>query len=153
MKKKIYELVYEYDDSKRVEEAVESLYQDYLNNITNLSYMQIPSKDNVFKEITHKAIYRRIHEEEFNGKNARQRTSSKRMTYVISLNVKTPSKTHEIHNVLWSCGGCESNKNKGWYKERAKQIYQIIVDKTELNSIMKEINRNNDSSPVEGFGI
>ena len=150
MKKAKRNLVYKFDDATRVEEAIGCLEQDHWSEISDLTYMQVQTGDNVFREMTRREIHmmmrHRLHPEHpcISG--------GRRKIHVISLRVKKLKKIDEIGKVLWSCGGYESDKNGGWYKGRSKKIYQIILDRTELKRTLKRLTGRGDFSPVKGFG-
>ncbi len=145
-------LVYKYDNAARVNEAIEYLEKEHWNDISDLAYMQVPTEENIFHEMTHQEIMKQIHEGNFNPKRGILRRQPKRRIHVISLKVKKLEKLDEINKILWSSGGVESDKKGGWYKSKSKKVYQIIVNRSELKRTMKRMVRTDEVSPVEGFG-
>ena len=145
-------LVYKYDNAARVNEAIEYLEKEHWNDISDLAYMQVPTEETIFREMTHQEMMKLIHEGHFNPKKGILRRNPKRRIHVISLKVKKLEKLDEISKILWSSGGCESSKNSGWYRSKTKRVYQIIVNRSELKRTMKRMVRTDEISPVEGFG-
>ena len=152
MKKAKRNLVYKFDDANRVEEAIECLELEHWNDISDLTYMQVPAGDNVFHEMTRREIHMMMHYHRLHPEHNCTSGEHRRKIHVISLRVKRLDKIDEIGKVLWSCGGYESDKNGGWYKGRSKRIYQIILDRAELRRTMKRLTGKDDFSPVKGFG-
>ena len=152
MKKAKRNLVYKFDDAIRVKEAIECLEGEHWSEISDLTYMQVQTGDNVFREMTRSEIHTMMHYRRFHPEHDWTNGKRKRKIHVISLMVKKLKKIDQIGKVLWSCGGYESSKNGGWYKGRSKRVYQIILDRAELKRTMKRLTGNDNFSPVKGFG-
>ena len=145
-------LVYKFDNAARVDEAIEGLEKEHWNDISDLAYMQIPTEETIYREMTHKEIMKQIHDGHFDPKRGLLKKNPKMKIHVISLKVKKLEKLDGISKILWLSGGYESSKNDRWYKSKSKKVYQIIVNRSELKRTMKRMVRTDEFSPVDGFG-
>ena len=152
MEKRNRNVVYTYDNASRVKEAIECLEKEYWGEIIDLAYMQVPTEETIFREMSHREIMKQLHEGHFNPRRGPLQRGSRIRLHIISLKVKRLEKIDEINHILWSSGGCKSDKNSGWFKGKSKKIYQIIVNRSELKRTMKHMVRKDDSPPVKGFG-
>ena len=152
MKRRNKNLVYEFDNVSRVKEAIEGLEKEYRGEITDFAYMQVPVEEAIFKEMTHREIMMKLHEGRFDPTRGPLRRSHKVKQHILSLRVKKDEKLDEISKILWSSGGCKSDKNSGWYKSKSRRIHHIVTTSSELKKTMKRIVGNDEFSPVKGFG-
>ena len=152
MKRRNKNIVYEFDNVSRVKEAIERLEKEYRSEITDFAYMQVPVEEAIFKEMTHREIMMKLHEGSFNPRRGPLIRGAKVKQHIIAFRVKKDEKFDEINKLLWSSGGCKSDKNSGWYKSKSRRIHHIVTTSSELKKTMKRLIGNEELSPVKGFG-
>ena len=152
MKKGKTKLLRVFDNVNLMADAVDSLIEDFKEDIVDFAYLQVRVDTDVNlslngtsmrhiarmmqSDIPHR---RRLADKDAINRND-NRNDGKNILHALDLKVKGKS-FDQIDNVLWSAGGFQSHKPSSWFRVRAKQNVQFVWDSEQFFRILKRTTR------------
>ena len=125
-----------FDNVSLMVDAVNTLMDDYRDDIVNFAYLQVRVNTDVdmslagisMRDVARMRQNHRAHHHSRLDRDAINRNSDRndgmRILHALDLKVKGKS-FDKIDNILWSAGGFQSHRPRGWFRSRAKKNVQF----------------------------
>jgi len=126
-----------FDNISLMVDAVNTLMDDYRDDIVNFAYLQVRVNTDVdmslagisMRDVARMSQDRGPHRHSRHDRDDINRNSDRNdrrhILHALDLKVKGNS-FDKIDSLLWSAGGFQSHRPKGWFRTRAKQNIQFV---------------------------
>ena len=141
-----------FDNVNLMVEAVNNLMDDFREDIVNFTYLQVRVNTDVdlsFDGASMRDIAKMMqankprhgfsHDRDAINRDS-DRSDKRRILHALDLKVKGKS-FEQIDNILWSAGGFQSHRPRGWFRARAKQNVQFVWAPDQFFRILKRTTR------------
>ena len=140
-----------FDNVSLMVDAVNTLMDDFRDDIVNLAYLQVRVNTDVdmsFNGMSGHDVARMMQAHRPHHSNRDRdainrngdRNGGMHVLHVLDLKVK-PKNFDMVDNVLWSAGGFQSHRTRGWFRSRAKQNVQFVWSPDQFFRILKRMTR------------
>ena len=140
-----------FDNVSLMVDAVNTLMDDYRDDIVNFAYLQVRVNTDVdmsfdgasMRDVARMMQNHRPHRCNGNRDSINRnsdRNDRRRILHALDLKVKGKS-FDKIDNLLWSSGGFQSHRPSGWFRSRAKQNVQFVWAPNQFFRILSRIAR------------
>ena len=141
-----------FDNVSLMVDAVNTLMDDYRDDIVNFAYLQVRVNTDVdmslsgvsMRDVTRMMQDHGPHRHSRHDRDAinidRDRTERRHILHALDLKVKGKS-FDKIDDLLWSSGGFQSHRPSGWFRSRAKKNIQFVWAPDQFFRILKRMAR------------
>ena len=136
-----------FDNVNLMVDAVNTLMDDFRNDIVNFAYLQVRVNTDVdmsFNGMNGRDVARMMqahrphrcnHDRDAINRNS-GRNGGRQVLHILDLKV-TGKSFDQIDNVLWSAGGFQTHRPRGWFRSRARKNIQFVWAPDQFFRILK----------------